>query len=164
MQPIAEWLNTLGLGQYIERFADNDIDANILRDLTDADLEKIGVSLGHRKRILRAIAELDEPALSAEPALPDEVQRRQLTVMFCDLVGSTPMSTRLDPEELREIIGAFHRCCAEQIAKSDGVVARYMGDGMLVYFGYPQAHEDDAERAVRAGLALLAALAQLGDG
>jgi class 3 adenylate cyclase len=130
MQPIAEWLNALGLGQYAQRFADNDIDANILRDLTDADPEKIGVSLGHRKRILRAIA--DEVALSIEPTRPDEAQRRQLTVMFCDLVGSTPLSTRLDPEELREIIGAFHRCCAEQIAKCSGVVARYMGDGMLV--------------------------------
>ena len=164
MQPIAEWLDELGLGQYAQRFADNDIDANILRDLTDGDLEKIGVSLGHRKRMLRAIAELDRDALSAEPTWPDEAQRRQLTVMFCDLVGSTPLSTRLDPEELREIIGVFHRCCAEQIAKCSGVVARYMGDGMLVYFGFPRAHEDDAERAVRAGLALVGAVAQLGDG
>src|SRR5262245_49199321 len=164
MQPIAEWLNALGLGKYAQRFADNDIDTNILRDLTDADLEKIGVSLGHRKRILRAIAELDETALSSEATRADEPQRRQLTVMFCDLVGSTPLSTRLDPEELREIIGAFHRCCVEQIAKSDGVVARYMGDGMLVYFGYPQAHEDDAERAVRAGLGVVGAVARLGDG
>jgi class 3 adenylate cyclase/tetratricopeptide (TPR) repeat protein len=162
MQPIADWLDVLGLGQYAQRFADNDIDASILRDLTDADLEKIGVSLGHRKRMLRAIAELDEAALSAER--PDEAQRRQLTVMFCDLVGSTPLSTRLDPEELREIIGAFHGCCAEQIAKCSGVVARYMGDGMLVYFGFPRAHEDDAERAVRAGLALVGTVAQLGDG
>src|SRR5262245_25625570 len=164
MQPIAEWLNALGLGQYALRFADNDIDTNVLRDLTDADLEKVGVSLGHRKRILRAIAELDETATSSETTHADAPQRRQLTVMFCDLVGSTPLSTRLDPEELREIIGAFQRCCVGQIAKSDGVVARYMGDGMLVYFGYPQAHEDDAERAVRAGLALVAAVAQLSDG
>src|SRR5262245_11981202 len=164
MQPIAEWLNALGLGQYAQRFADNDIDTSLLPDLTDADLEKIGVSLGHRKRILRAIAELDETALSGEATRADAPQRRQLTVMFCDLVGSTPLSTRLDPEELREIIGAFHRCCVEQITKSDGVVARYMGDGMLVYFGYPQAHEDDAERAVRAGLALVGAVPQLGDG
>src|SRR5262249_31478656 len=145
---------------YAQSFADNDIDANILRDLTDADLEKIGVSLGHRKRMLRAIAELDETASSTEPTRLDEAQRRQLTVVFCDLVGSTPLSTRLDPEELRDIIGAFHRCCAEQVAKCSGVVARYMGDGMLVYFGYPQAHEDDAERAVRAGLALVGAVAQ----
>src|SRR5262245_36798343 len=164
MPPIAEWLNALGLGQYAQRFADNDIDTNVLPDLTEADLEKIGVSLGHRKRILRAIAELQETASSSEATRADAPQRRQLTVMFCDLVGSTPLSTRLDPEELRDIIGAFHRCCAEQIAKSDGVVARYMGDGMLVYFGYPQAHEDDAERAVRAGLALVGAVAQLGDG
>src|SRR5262245_31917957 len=164
MPPIAEWLNALGLGQYAQRFADNDIDTNVLPDLTEADLEKIGVSLGHRKRILRAIAELQETASSSEATRADAPQRRQLTVMFCDLVGSTPLSTRLDPEELRDIIGAFHRCCVEQIAKSDGVVARYMGDGMLVYFGYPQAHEDDAERAVRAGLALVAAVAQLVDG
>jgi class 3 adenylate cyclase len=164
MQQVAEWLDALGLGQYAQRFADNDIDTSILRDLTDADLEKIGVSLGHRKRMLRAIAELNDGALLADRALPDEAQRRQLTVMFCDLVGSTPLSTRLDPEELREVIGAFHRCCVEQIAKFDGVVARYMGDGMLVYFGYPQAHEDDAERAVRTGLALVGAVAQLGDG
>src|SRR5262245_47982537 len=119
MQPIAAWLNGLGLGHDAQRFADNDIDTNILPDLTDADLEKIGVSLGHRKRILRAIAELDETATSSEATRADEPQRRQLTVMFCDLVGSTPLSTRLDPEELREIIGAFHRCCVEQITKSD---------------------------------------------
>src|SRR5262245_37672915 len=127
MQPIAEWLNALGLGQYAQRFADNDIDTNILRDLSDADPEKIGGSLGHRERILRPSAELDETAWSSEAARADVPQRRQLTVMFCDLVGSTPLSTRLDPEELREIIGAFHRCCVEHIAKSDGVVARYMG-------------------------------------
>src|SRR5262245_66094719 len=123
MKPIAEWLNVLGLGQYAQRFADNDIDASPLHDLTDADLEKIGVSLGHRKRILRAIAELDETALSSEATRADVPQRRQLTVMFCDLVGSTPLSTRLDPEELREIIGAFHRCCVEHNAKTDGDVA-----------------------------------------
>src|SRR5262245_7890915 len=164
MQPIAEWLNAMGVGQYGQRFADNDIDASLLRDLTERDLEKIGVPLGHRKRILRAIAELQATASSSEATRADAPQRRQLTVMFCDLVSSTPLSTRLDPEELRDIIGAFHRCCVEQIAKSDGVVARYMGDGMLVYFGYPQAHEDDAERAVRAGLALVGAVARLGDG
>jgi class 3 adenylate cyclase len=144
--------------------ADNDIDASILRDLTNEDLEKIGVSLGHRKKMLRAIAELDEAACAPEPARRHEAERRQLTVMFADLVGSTVMSTRLDPEDLREVIGAYHRCCGEQIAKSGGFVARYMGDGILAYFGYPQAHEDDAERAVRAGLASVAAVAKLGDG
>jgi class 3 adenylate cyclase len=164
MQPITLWLNALGLGQYAQRFADNDIDASILRDLTDEDLEKIGVSLGHRKRMLRAIAELGDAASAPEPALRNEAERRQLTVMFADLVGSTVMSTRLDPEDLREVIAASHRCCGEQIAKSGGFVARYMGDGMLAYFGYPQAHEDDAERAVRTGLALIEAVAKLGDG
>src|SRR5437660_11557186 len=104
MQPIAHWLNALGLGQYAQRFADNDIDASILRDLTDEDLKKIGVSLGHRKRILRAIAALDEAALPVEPPWRDEAERRQLTIMFCDLVGSTALSTRLDPEDLQEII------------------------------------------------------------
>src|SRR5215831_9848501 len=158
MQSIAQWLNTVGLGQYAQRFADNDIDGSIPRDLTDEDLEKIGVSLGHRKRMLRAIAKLDEAACVPEPTCRIEAERRQLTVMFGDLVGSTVMSTRLDPEDLREVIGAYHRCCGEQIAGSGGFVARYMGDGILAYFGYPQAHEDDAERAVRAGLALVAAV------
>src|SRR5262245_32115591 len=119
MQPIAEWLNALGLGQYAQRFTANDIDASMLRDVTGADLEKIAVSLEHRKTTSRAIAELDETASSSEATRADVPQRRQLTVMFCDLVGSTPLSTRLDPEELREIIGAFHRCCVEQITKSD---------------------------------------------
>src|SRR5260221_5777730 len=164
MHPIAHWLNALGLGQYAQRFADNDIDAGILRDLTDEDLEKIGVSLGHRKKILRAIAELDEVGIT--PASPrwDEAERRQLTVMFADLVGSTALRTRLDPEGLRKIIGVYQRRCAEVIAKSGGFVARYMGDGILAYFGYPQAHEEDAERAVRAGLELIEAAAKLDDG
>src|SRR5882672_11073956 len=161
MQPIAHWLNALGLGQYAQRFADNDIDASILRDLTDEDLEKIGVSLGHRKKILRAIAELDEVGIAPESPRWDEAERRQLTVMFADLVGSTALSTRLDPEDLRKIIGAYQRRCAEVIAKSGGFVARYMGDGILAYFGYPQAHEEDAERAVRAGLELIEAVAGL---
>src|SRR5262249_3281191 len=112
----------------------------------------------------RAIAELDEAACLPEPACRIEAERRQLTVMFADLVGSTVMSTRLDPEDLREVIGAYQRCCGEQIARSSGFVARYMGDGILAHFGYPEAHEDDAERAVRAGLALVAAVAKLDDG
>jgi class 3 adenylate cyclase len=164
MQPIVHWLNALGLGQYAQRFADNDIDAGILRDLTDEDLEKIGVSLGHRKKILRAIAELDEVGITPTSPRGDEAARRQLTVMFADLVGSTALPTRLDPEDLRKIIGAYQRRCAEVIAKSGGFVARYMGDGILAYFGYPQAHEEDAERAVRAGLELIEAAAKLDDG
>src|SRR5262245_6681285 len=172
MQRIADWLNKVGLGQYAQGFADNGIDASVLRDLTDDDLRTIGVSLGHRKKILRAIAELDEAGLAKigeaefgpEPAPPKEAERRQLTVMFADLVGSTALSAQLDPEDLREILSAYHRCCAEQIAESGGFVAKYIGDGVLAYFGYPQAHEDGAERAVRAGLALVAALAQVDPG
>ena len=161
MQQIAEWLEKRGLGQYAQRFAENDIDPSVLRDLTDHDLETIGVSLGHRRKMLRAIAELDEVGPRPAPAPRAEAERRQLTVMFADLVGSTALSTRLDPEDLREIIGAYHRCCAEQIEKFGGFVARYMGDGVLAYFGYPRADEDDAERAVCAGLALVAAVAGL---
>ncbi len=161
MQPVADWLNKIGLGQYAQHFADNAIDTSVLRLLTDQDLQQIGVALGHRKKILRAIAELDEAGLGLQPAPRNEAGRRQLTVMFADLVGSTALSTKLDPEDLREIIGAYYRCCVEQIAKCGGLVARYMGDGVLAYFGYPLAHEDDAERAVRAGLALVAAVAKL---
>ena len=93
--------------------------------------------------------------------LPTDAERRQLTVMFCDLVGSTPLSTRFDPEDLREMIGAYHRCVADTVGRFDGFVAKYMGDGVLIYFGYPEAHEDDAERAVRAGLAVIEAVGRL---
>ncbi|MGY8704923.1 AAA family ATPase [Bradyrhizobium sp. 18BD] len=161
MQQIADWLDTLGLGQYAQRFAENDVDPCVLRDLTDSDLEKLGVSLGHRKRMLRAIAELAEIGPRPVRTPWTAAERRQLTVMFADLVGSTALSTRLDAEDLREIIGKYHRCCAEQIEKSGGFVARYMGDGVLAYFGYPRADEDDAERAVCAGLALVTAVAGL---
>src|SRR5260370_20469584 len=131
MQQIAEWLNTLGLRQYAQRFAENDIDPSVLRDLSDHDLEEIGVSLGHRRKILRAIAELDEAGPRPVPAPRTAAERRHLTVMFADLVGSTALSTRLDPEDLRDIIGAYHRCCAEQIEKSGGVGARHIGGGLL---------------------------------
>ncbi|HUH86322.1 MAG TPA: adenylate/guanylate cyclase domain-containing protein [Stellaceae bacterium] len=164
VQQIGEWLGKLGLGEYEPRFAENYIDEGVLGDLTEADLEKLGIPLGHRKRLLRAIAELgrgDAPAARADAVRPDEAERRQLTLMFCDLVGSTALSVRLDPEELGEIIGRYHQCSAEVITKSGGFVAEYMGDGVLAYFGYPQAHEDDVERAVRAGLALVDAVAAL---
>src|SRR5215471_9789867 len=118
MQQIADWLNTLDLGQYAQRFAENYIDASVLRDLTDQDLEKIGIPLGHRKKLLRAIGELADaspaappPATASKPAPHDSAERRQLTVMFCDLVGSTGLSSQLDPEDLRGIIGSYHRCC-----------------------------------------------------
>ncbi len=168
MQPIAEWLASLGMSEYAKRFAENDIDASVLRDLTDQDLKDIGISLGHRRRLLRAIAELGgtastapQPAAAAAASPQDTAERRQLTVMFCDLVGSTALSARLDPEDMREIVGAYHRCCADLITRAGGFVAKYMGDGVLAYFGYPQAHEDDAEQAVRCALALVDALPKL---
>src|ERR1700751_4706045 len=166
MQQIENWLKKLGMTEYAQRFAENRIDLSVLPDLTDQHLEKLGVALGDRLKILRAIRELcattvAQPAPDAALVLQDSAERRQLTVMFCDLVGSTALSARLDPEDLREIIGAYHRCCAEQIVKSGGFVARYLGDGVLAYFGYPRAHEHDAERAVRAGLALVEAIPHL---
>jgi class 3 adenylate cyclase len=166
MQQIMDWLNKLGLGQYAQRFAENDITFVILPDLTDQDLEKIGVaSLGHRRQLLRAIAELkDAPELgtAAAPAAPyDTAERRQVTVMFSDLVGSTALSARMDPEDLREVISAYQKCVAETVWRFGGFVAKYMGDGVLAYFGYPEAHEDDAERAVRAALELIGAVTAL---
>ncbi len=164
---IADWLQGLGLARYETVFRDNAIDAETLSDLTETDLEKLGVLLGHRKRMLRAIDEIRTTALSAlaDPesasGRPDRAERRQLTVMFCDLVGSTALSSRLDPEDLREVIAAYHRGVAEVVAGFDGFVAKYMGDGVLVYFGYPRAHEDDAERAVRAGLGAIDAVGRL---
>jgi len=173
MQQIADWLENLGLGQYAQRFAENDINFSILSDLTDQDLKELGVSsLGHRRQLLRAIAELtsvekNEPtpavaaATAAFPQSHDVAERRQVTVMFSDLVGSTALSARIDPEDLREVISVYQKCVAETVQRFGGFVAKYMGDGVLVYFGYPQAHEDDAERAVRAGLELIAAVGGL---
>jgi class 3 adenylate cyclase/tetratricopeptide (TPR) repeat protein len=168
MQQIADWLKELGMSEYAQRFAENDIAFDILPDLTDQDLEELGLSLGHRRRMLKAIRELGDPALvtlqTATPASPDSrlgAERRQLTVMFCDLAGSTAPSASLDPEDLRGIITAYHRCCTELVERNGGFVARCMGDRVLAYFGYPRPHEHDAERAVRAGLALAEAVQKL---
>jgi class 3 adenylate cyclase/predicted ATPase len=171
MQQIADWLQKLGLGQYAKRFAENDINFAVLPDLTDQDLKELGVaSLGHRRQLLRAITELKDsvegtrkPSIEdIAPIAPhDTAERRQVTVMFSDLVGSTALSARMDPEDLREVISAYQKCVAETMQRFGGFVAKYMGDGALVYFGYPQAHEDDAERAVRAGLDLVAAVSDL---
>jgi len=154
---ITDWLRELGLEQYAPAFRENAIDARVLPSLTAEDLKDLGVTLvGHRRRLLDAIAALGTdvpaaivPATSGDAPAPPDAERRQLTVMFCDLVGSTSLSTRFDPEDLRELIGAYHRAVAEVVAGFDGFVAKYMGDGVLVYFGYPRTHEDDAERAVR---------------
>jgi len=161
---IAAWLRSLGLERYERAFRDNDIDAAVLPELTPEDLTTLGInSVGHRRRILAAIAALHGEAAQAVAKTPPagEAERRQLTVMFCDLVGSTALSARFDPEDLREIVGAYHRCVAETVARFAGFVAKYMGDGVLIYFGYPEAHEDDAEQAVRAGLAVIVAIGRL---
>jgi class 3 adenylate cyclase/predicted ATPase len=163
---IANWLHGLGLQQYERPFRENAIDATVLPELTAEDLKELGVSLvGHRRKLVAAIAALrneDGSERAARKVIDaSAAERRQLTVMFCDLVGSTALSARFDPEDLREIIAAYHRTVAEIIAAADGFISRYMGDGVLVYFGYPQAHEDDAERAVRAGLGAIDAVRRL---
>lgn len=176
---VGAWLRGLGLGRYEQAFRDNDlVDADLIARLTGEDLTALGVaSVGHRRRLLDAVSALPRPdappgagtapgAGSAEPAAGAgaadparlEGERRQLTVMFADLVGSTALSTRLDLEDLRDLIAAYHACVAEAVARAGGFVAKYMGDGVLAYFGYPRAHEDDAERAIRAALDAVAAV------
>jgi class 3 adenylate cyclase len=166
MKQISEWLDQLGMSEYARRFAENGIDVSVLPHLTDRDLKDIGVLLGHRRKMLAAIAGLGDAATPAKPAASeskpqDIAERRQVTVMFSDLVGSTALSARMDPEDLREVISAYQKCVAETVRRFGGFVAKYMGDGVLVYFGYPQAHEDDAERAVRAGLELIGAVSSI---
>ena len=172
---IVVWLRSLGLGKYEAAFRENEIDETVLPSLTDENLKELGVaSLGHRVKLLDAIAALrndasgkapsvDATTTSSAPSVPpeDRAERRQVTVMFSDLVGSTALSARMDPEDLREVISAYQKCVAETVERFGGFVAKYMGDGVLMYFGYPQAHEDDAERAVRAGLELVAAVGAL---
>ena len=163
---VSEWLEKLGLGQYTSNFTNNDIDTHLLVQLTDADLKELGISsLGHRKTILGAIETLSQN--ESEPTTnitsKGEAEHRQLTVMFCDLVGSTELSQQLDPEDLRDVNRAYQDACKAAIERYGGYVARYMGDGVLVYFGYPQAHEDDAERAIHAGLSVIVAMNELNE-
>jgi class 3 adenylate cyclase len=165
---IAAWLRGLDLERYVEAFQANDIDAAVLRTLNADDLKELGVtSLGHRKKLLRAIvglsgAEAQPPTAAPTPHAPrSEPERRQLSVMFVDLVGSTALAARLDPEDMAAVIRAYHGCCAEAVTRWGGHVAKYMGDGVLAYFGWPQAHEDEAERAVRTGLATVDAITRL---
>jgi class 3 adenylate cyclase len=172
MMDVGSWLRGLGLERYEAAFRENEIDETVLPSLTADDLKDLGIGIvGHRRKLLDAIAALRADANTKVPlsdTLPtidrspkDAAERRHLTVMICDLVGSTALSARLDPEDLRGVIGAYHTCIAEVIGRYQGIIARYMGDGVLVYFGYPQAHEDDAEQGVRAGLALVDAVANL---
>src|SRR5215472_12331709 len=160
---VADWLRKLGLEQYEPAFRANEVDARVLPSLTAEDLKDLGVNLvGHRRRLLDAIAALrTETPATSDAAARAVAERRQLTVMFCDLVGSTALSARLDPEDLREIIAAYHRVVADVVGSLEGFVAKYMGDGVLIYFGYPGAQEDDAERAVRAGLSLIDSVGRL---
>lgn len=162
MREIGEWLARLGLGQYAERFAENAIDVSVLPHVTDQDLKEVGIPLGHRRKILAAIGELapgpECSVASTPPKTSDTAERRQVTVVFVDLVGSTELSSRMDPEDLREILSNYQKCVADTVRRFDGFIAKYMGDGVLVYFGYPEAHEDDPERAVRAGLELISAI------
>ena len=171
---IGGWLRSLGLEEYEAAFRDNAITEKVLPNLTAEDLKDLGVSMvGHRRMLLDAIATLRADADVKVPPPPpetpsafpkpiqDAAERRQVTVMFSDLVGSTALSARMDPEDLREVISAYQSSVATTVQRFGGFVAKYMGDGVLVYFGYPQAHEDDAERAVRAGLELIAAVGAL---
>jgi class 3 adenylate cyclase/predicted ATPase len=172
---LGNWLRGLGLERYEAAFRENEIDETVLPSLTDEHLKELGVTaLGHRLKLLDAVAALRADTgtkwASAGPATTsatanaspeDRAERRQVTVMFSDLVGSTALSARMDPEDLREVISAYQKCVAGTVMRFGGFVAKYMGDGVLVYFGYPQAHEDDAERAVRAGLALVGAVGEL---
>ena len=172
---IVVWLRSLGLGKYEAIFRENDIDEAVLPSLTHENLKELGVaSFGHRVKLLDAIAALGNDGSGKAPSIDpgtasstpsphpeDRAERRQVTVMFSDLVGSTALSARMDPEDLREVISAYQRCVAETVQRFGGFVAKYMGDGVLIYFGYPHAHEDDADRAVRAGLQLVAAVSGL---
>jgi class 3 adenylate cyclase len=172
---VVVWLRSLGLERYEAVFRENEISERVLPSLTAEDLKELGVTaLGHRRILLDAIAALRNDASGKAPSVDagtassapsphpeDRAERRQVTVMFSDLVGSTALSVRMDPEDLREVISSYQKCVAETVQRFGGFVAKYMGDGVLVYFGYPQAHEDDAERAVRAGLELVAAVSAL---
>jgi class 3 adenylate cyclase len=175
MQQIADWLERLGMSEYAQRFTENGIDLSVLPDLTDQDLKDIGVLLGHRRKLLRAIAELDNgpaavapdpartPAPSPTAPLPQDTagERRHLTVLFCDLVGSTSISAQLDAEEWRDLVGAYLDAASAAVVEMGGHVAKKLGDGLMVLFGYPVAQENDAERAARAALSIQRALAEV---
>jgi class 3 adenylate cyclase len=173
MQQIADWLEKLGLSEYAQRFAENRVDFSVLPDLTDQDLEKLGVLLGDRRKMLRAIANLDTP-LHAAPALAQPItmttgmpapeatgERRHVTVMFCDLVDSTAISAKLDAEEWRDLVGGYLDAASMAVADMGGKVAKKLGDGLMAIFGYPLAQENDAERGVRAALAIQRSLTGL---
>src|SRR5215831_16076401 len=170
---VGDWLRDLGLGRYEQAFIENAIDSDVLPELTESDLKKLGIPLGDRKRLIKAIrgmlagspsafiaSGVGGDAQSGQPRVA-AAERRRLTVMICDLVGSTALSTRLDPEDMGAVIDAYHAACARIVQGYDGFLGDFRGDGILAYFGYPRAHEDDAERTVRAALEIIAAVARL---
>ena len=171
---IREWLDGNGFGRFADMFEENEIDADALPELTDGHLKELGIALGPRVKLLKAIQQLREADTAKEASTPEivpapeptraqsfEAERRQLTVMFCDMVGSTELSARLDPEDMRDVIRAYQNSVAGEIAGYDGHVAKFMGDGVIAYFGYPHAHEDDAERAIRSALSIIRAISDL---
>lgn len=172
-ESIAQWLDRLGLGQYAQGFAENSIDFDLLTDLSEDDFKELGLNIGERRRLQRAIHELfsseaDPGPATEPPARPEtlaashpDAERRQLTVLFCDLVGSTALAARLDPEDMRDLLRGYQEACAGVIARYDGYIAKFMGDGVYTYFGWPRAHEDDAERAINAGLGIVEAVKAL---
>ena len=166
MLNVGDWLQGLGLVHYADLFRANDIDGDLLAGLTGDDLKDMGiVSLGHRKKLLEAIAALAAAPAASQPArVAGTAERRQLTVMFVDLVGSTGLSARLDPEAMSEVLRGYQNAVTGEVTRLEGLVAKLMGDGVLAYFGWPRAHEDDAERSVRAGLAIVTAVARLTGG
>ena len=162
-EDVTTWLEEHGLTKYVKAFVENDITISELAHLTEEDLREIGLPVGARRRFLSAVSEAKQQESltvvdKSDPSTSGEAERRQLTVMFCDLVGSTELSQRLDPEDLSEVNRAYQDACKVAIERYEGYIARYMGDGVLAYFGYPQAHEDDAERAIRSGLQLATAV------
>ena len=167
---VGGWLRNLGLGQYEPAFIANAIESDVLPELTEGDLEKLGIPMGDRKRLIKAIGAMvaGSPRAFTARGVGEDAQkgqaaaeRRHLTVMICDLVGSTALSARLDPEDMGGVIDAYHAACARIILTYEGFLADFRGDGVIAYFGYPRAHEDDAERTVRAGLDIIAAIARL---
>src|SRR6476646_3711642 len=164
---VGRWLRNLGVGQYESTFVANAIGSDVLAELTEADFEKMAIPLGDRKRLIRAINALgagNKMDLEDDSQNTQSAERRHLTVMICDLVGSTALTARLDPEDMGAVIDAYHAACARITLSYDGFLADFRGDGILAYFGYPRAHEDDAERTVRAGLDIIAAVARLETG
>src|SRR3954468_12660120 len=163
---VGSWLRNLGLGQYEPAFLANAIDSDVLPEFTEADFEKMGIPLGDRKRLMKAIGAIGAPSsarAAAKADAPDAQggERRPLSVMICDLVGSTALTARLDPEDMGAVIDAYHAACARITLSYDGFLADFRGDGIMAYFGYPIAHEDDPERTVRAALDIIAAVARL---